>query len=310
MNSYFSGISFIWAIIGMAFLLALCGLWSWFSHKRLAKEAKTDWAYRVDNNMQDLRLNEAAFVRAYKKVNGPRLSTHFALGAGLILILTPIAFALINVALWGVWKLNDESRVFEPGYLVWQFSIFFSLIAVWALIGAAVARRYHGKAPGLMRDELMIERGGFVPDRPMIVGANPAHILSNPDQSKHYQKWFSEILLMEHHHDKNWNGTGHACDEYRHPQEDAVICVHTPLDDKIMDETTHPFFFVKAHAREGVEQTPYTIIIKSKYMAEGFEEILSLGIEADSVTGKPHSRMRSLSHQNIEFYWYGPNADL
>ena len=145
---FWRGISFLWALAAIAVLAAIFGLRTWLAYRRLTAEAEAEWDYQVSENMQDLRLTKTAFVLAYRKVNAPRTSLYFASAFAAILLLTPIAFGLINFGLYGIWKLTDESRVFEPGYLVWEFSIFFALIAVWALIGANVARRYHRNAPG------------------------------------------------------------------------------------------------------------------------------------------------------------------
>ena len=173
MTVFFNGISFVWVLVALAVFVTILGLRAWLGYRGLSAEAAADWDYRVTNNMQDLRLNKDGFVRAYRKVNAPRLPLYLAGGAALILALTPLVFGLINVMLWGVWKFSDESRVFEPGYLVWEFSIFFGLIAAWALIGAGVARRYHAKAPALMRDEMMAERENFTPTEKLVVGPKP-----------------------------------------------------------------------------------------------------------------------------------------
>lgn len=293
----------MWAIGGLAALACVFGFWAFWARRRLGVEAATDWDYQIANNMQDLRLTKAAFVRAYRKVNMPRFSMYMAGGALLILALTPIAFALINVGLWGVWKFSGESRVFEPGYLVWEFSIFFALIAIWALIGAFVARKYHAGGPGLMRDELIEERAGFVPVRPLVVGANPVHIQVGTTNRAAYRKLFESALGLERQAVKNWNGTGHGCDIYS-DGSDMEICVHNPAKGKTLDKDSHPFFFTKQHAREDAIEIEYSIILKLENAHAVFEDIVGLGLPMDKKTGNKTSRLRSFRHESVSLYLY------
>ena len=50
--------------------------------------------------------------------------------------------------------VTAQSRVIEPGYLVWQFFLFFGMIAVWVAIAYLAARSYHRTAPGNLQYEL------------------------------------------------------------------------------------------------------------------------------------------------------------
>jgi hypothetical protein len=160
MTVFWSGISFLWALGAVAVLAMILSVRAFVAYKKLPGEAADDYDYRVAERMHDNKTSKQQYVHAYVRAHAPRTSAYFAATLAAITLLTFPAFSVINFALFGLWKASDESRVFEPGYLVWEFSIFFMLIMVWALIGAVGARLYHKKAPGLMRDELIKARMG------------------------------------------------------------------------------------------------------------------------------------------------------
>ncbi|HHL43606.1 MAG TPA: hypothetical protein ENJ42_08315 [Hellea balneolensis] len=158
MTVFWQGISFVWAIIGVAVIAAIYGVRAWLGYRRLERDADEDWEYRASEGMTDRNTTKEEYISAFKRVHAPRAQLYMAMGLVSILLLTIPAFGLINYALYWVWRLSGENRAFEPGYLVWQFSIFFFIILLWALIGAFFARAYHRKAPGSMRDELLKQR--------------------------------------------------------------------------------------------------------------------------------------------------------
>jgi len=71
-----------------------------------------------------------------------------------ILVATPVAMLGFERGLNFIYNLSGQSRVIEPGYLVWQFFLFFGMIAVWVSIAYFVAKRYHRKAPGNLQYEI------------------------------------------------------------------------------------------------------------------------------------------------------------
>ena len=302
MTVFFNGISFVWVLAILAVLALLSGARAWFSYRKLTQDAEADWAYQVAHNMQDLRLSEQSFVDVYRKVNAPRLPLYLAIGSALILGLTPIVLGLLNVLLWGLWKLNGSSRVFEPGYLVWEFFIFFGVIALWALIGASVARRYHANGPGLMRDELIAARQDFKPTQPLIIGPNPAHIVANSNHVS-YKKMFVDALGLRHSQDKNWQGLGHICDIFT-DGSDMQICVHTLPEDTDFDEAAHPYLIASTHAREDDEIIQFTLIRQMQNINTAFESIAGLGLKLEKITGHKSSQMRSFTHNNIDVFLY------
>ncbi|NIR61396.1 MAG: hypothetical protein GWO02_18820 [Gammaproteobacteria bacterium] len=72
-------------------------------------------------------------------------------------------------ALWRLgWRLSGEPPMFAEGLLMWQFYLFFGLIACWALIAGLVMQRYHRNRPRELRYELARER-----DRARSAGVAP-----------------------------------------------------------------------------------------------------------------------------------------
>lgn len=120
----------------------------------LSREAEEDFRYREANAMVPMGASRERYVAAYRRVNAPRLSLHAAGALWAVLLLTPVIAVVLEFLLELLWQATGQSRVFEPGYLVWQFFIFFGLVGTWAAIGWIAARLYHGRAPGRLEDEL------------------------------------------------------------------------------------------------------------------------------------------------------------
>ena len=118
------------------------------------REAQDDYEYRLAHKMMPEAVDRETFLRTYARVNGPRVSLHAAPALWGALIATPLIAIGLEFLLEQLWQATGRNRVFEPGYLVWQFFIFFSLMGAWAAIGWVAARRYHGNAPGRFEDEL------------------------------------------------------------------------------------------------------------------------------------------------------------
>ncbi len=137
-------------LMAVAFSLrALIGL------RGLRAEAEADYDYRVANGLHP-GVEESPFVETYIRVSRPRGAIHAAVALWAVLLATPVIAAVLEFLLELLWQASGQSRVFEPGYLVWAFFIFFGLLGAWAAIGYAVARRYHRRAPGRLEDELRL----------------------------------------------------------------------------------------------------------------------------------------------------------
>lgn len=145
----------LWAVFGpvalVALLLSVRALIGWAG---LSREAEADFTYRQQNEMIPPTITQDSFVKTYRRVNGPRAVSHAAIALWAVLLATPVIAKILEVLLDLLWKATGRSRVFEPGYLVWAFFIFFGLMGAWAGIAYLVARRYHATTPGRLEDEL------------------------------------------------------------------------------------------------------------------------------------------------------------
>lgn len=153
----FEGISFVWALALLGVIALIYGVRAFVGFRNVARDAQADYAFKADQNMIDRRLDQDGYIRAYKRFHNPRGLLYMAGGISAILILTAPALLLIQTLLHQVWIFSGRSRVFEPGFLVWQFIIFFSIIGIWATIAYFTARRFHKHAPISLRDEMLRE---------------------------------------------------------------------------------------------------------------------------------------------------------
>ncbi len=153
----FDGISVLWA----AALLALIGIFyagrALIGYRNVARDAEADFDYRQPQGMIDARLSKGGYIRAYRRSHNPRSSAYIAGTIAAILLLTWPAMGGVGFALEQLYHYTGRSRVFEPGFLVWQFMIFFSMIAVWVTIVSIGARRFYRFAPASFRDEMIKE---------------------------------------------------------------------------------------------------------------------------------------------------------
>ncbi len=147
--------SSLWFVFGL-FLLIACvfGLRAFLGYRRVAADAAADYDYKRANNMIPKSMGREQYIEIYKRVNDPRGLAYIAVGLGLIIITTPLLFFLLEQFLQLLYNLSGQSRSIEPGYLVWQFSLYFLVVMVWAAIAYIFARRYHRKSTGSLQYEL------------------------------------------------------------------------------------------------------------------------------------------------------------
>ena len=150
----FEGISFVWALVlmgSLALIFILRALLAWVQVRRDARE---DYNYKHTNAMVPDAIDRDAYEQIYRRVYGPRGPLHVAAAMIAILLITPVAMLGFEAGLNLIYNLSGQSRVIEPGFLVWQFFLFFGMIAVWVGIAYLAARQYHRKAPGSLQFEL------------------------------------------------------------------------------------------------------------------------------------------------------------
>lgn len=150
----FEGISFIWALVLMGVIAFVFALRAFFGWQQVRRDAQADFEYKKSNGMVDDTINRETYEQIYRRVYGPRGPLHVAGAMLAILIATPIAMKGFEAGLDLMYNLSGQSRVIEPGYLVWQFFLFFGMIAVWVGIAYLAARRYHRTATGSLQFEL------------------------------------------------------------------------------------------------------------------------------------------------------------
>lgn len=150
----FEGISFIWALVLMAVLALVFGIRAFMAWHSVRSDARADYEYKRSNGMVPDALDRETYEAIYQRVYSPRGPIHVAAAMLAILCVTPVAMYIFEAFLNLIYNLSGQSRVIEPGYLVWQFFLFFGMIAVWVGIAYLAARRYHSKAPGSLQFEM------------------------------------------------------------------------------------------------------------------------------------------------------------
>jgi hypothetical protein len=309
-------IPFLWILAGTGLLAIGFFLRMLFLSKNLEQEARSDWAYRVSENMQDLRLTEDAFVRAYIKINAPRGWKFLSMALATVTVISVPAFALIQMLLYKVWRdnLNEVSQmpqfrgrvaVLSDPVLVWQFSIFLAVIVFLVLVVALFVRQYYRGSPGLMRDELIFERAGFMPETKLTVGPNLAHLDAGADgySREIYKDIFEAALGLARRVEKNWRGSGHDCDIYSDGSE-MQVCVHTKINADGYSAATHPFFFAGDFARHDDKPVLYTIITLVPDAHIAFEKIRATGIVMTDISATKTSRKCSFASGSMAVFIY------
>jgi len=150
----FDGISFIWALILMGVLALIFGIRAFVAWMAVRRDAQADYEYKFSNGMVPDAIDRENYERIYRKVYNPRGPIHVAAAMLAILLVTPIALKGFEVGLNFIYNLSGQNRVIEPGFLVWQFFLFFGIIAVWVSIAYLAARHYHRSETGNLQFEM------------------------------------------------------------------------------------------------------------------------------------------------------------
>jgi len=149
----FDGISFLWALGLLTLIGALYSLRALLGFRSVARDAHEDYDYKQERGMLDGRLSREGYIRVFKRLHNPRRPAYVAAAIFAIIILTWPIMGALSFLLEQLYQLTGRNRVFEPGFLVWQFCIFFGIIFSWTSIAYAIARRYHRLTPGTLKYE-------------------------------------------------------------------------------------------------------------------------------------------------------------
>lgn len=141
----------IFLMIGLYFLIkALLG------YGRISRDAETEFTFREKDGTLDTGKKDG-FIRAYRRFYAPRKDKYRGLGILAATLLTVPGIRLFEYVSEKIWIWAGKPYEFGPSTLLWQFMLFFALIAFWGLIFLLVAQIYHKRAPVTFRDELIKE---------------------------------------------------------------------------------------------------------------------------------------------------------
>ena len=150
----FEGISFLWAVGLLALIGTVYALRAFLGYRNVTQDAEQDYDYKKEHKMLDRRISREGYIRVFKRLHNPRRPAYIAATVFAILILTWPIMAAMSFLFELLYQFTNQNRVFEPGFLVWQFMIFFGLIFSWTAISYLMARRYHRLAPGTPKYEI------------------------------------------------------------------------------------------------------------------------------------------------------------
>ena len=151
------GISFVWALVILGAIIAVYGLRAAWGYRTVAQDARDDYDYKIQNGMSVHGLSREGYLSVYRRLHNPRAPLYVAATLAAIVLSTPVLFVIISFLLEQLYQFTGRSRVFEPGFLVWQFSIYMMILGAWAGIAYLGARTYHRRAPGTLSQEIAKE---------------------------------------------------------------------------------------------------------------------------------------------------------
>ena len=151
------GISFVWALVILGAIIAVYGLRAAWGYRTVAQDARDDYDYKIQNGMSVHGLSREGYLSVYRRLHNPRAPLYVAATLAAIVLSTPVLFVIISFLLEQLYQFTGRSRVFEPGFLVWQFSIYMMILGAWAGIAYLGAGTFHRRAPGTLSQEIAKE---------------------------------------------------------------------------------------------------------------------------------------------------------
>jgi hypothetical protein len=178
----------IWFFLGLLAVVAIVGALYWRWSRRVEAEvaegAEIEWA-RLQESDPDLLqgMDRAKFDVVYRRVHFPRFPAYALACLCAFAASLPLTFGILAAGslIWERIGLSPNTPAIADRYLVEEgrmriitaappeaamyvvedfarFYYFFGVVAVWLLIVAYFMRRYHGRRPGYLRDEIIRAR--------------------------------------------------------------------------------------------------------------------------------------------------------
>lgn len=147
-------------IIALALALAVIfALRAVLSYRLLSADGAEEYVYRQSENMLCSTISQADFVSAYRRVNAPRGALYAAILFFCNAALTVPLLSFLTFAFEYLWRYSGQSRVIEPGYMVWSMMLCAGVILGWGLMSYLIMSRYHARTPGTLEQELRLLSG-------------------------------------------------------------------------------------------------------------------------------------------------------
>ena len=118
-------------IFGVGAIALFYALRTLVGYQQVWRDSESDYSYKMSQGMVPEGLSRDGYLKAYRRFYAPRGAAHVAGALGAILFLTYPAITLIQILLDQAWIATGRGDVIHPGYLVWQFMIFFGILAFW-----------------------------------------------------------------------------------------------------------------------------------------------------------------------------------
>lgn len=146
-----------WTLVVLGFIALYYLIRAAIATLRVRRDAAAEFEYRKNEGSLELQAGREDYIRAYNRFHAPRRDWYLGLSGLIATLLTPPAIILFKVVSEQIWKMNGSPYEYGEGTLVWQFMLFFVLIAFWGAFFYLTAQIYHRRRPFSFKDELRKE---------------------------------------------------------------------------------------------------------------------------------------------------------
>ncbi|MBI1264600.1 MAG: hypothetical protein GC187_07685 [Alphaproteobacteria bacterium] len=154
----------VFAAAFAALMLACLARWA-LAVRALRNEARAEYGgRRRDRPASVAGVSEASFIALYVQSFQPRWALYAAIATGAALLVTPAALVGVASVYELIWRAAGAPEWGGQIGYVYQFSLFFGTIAIWAAIAGVVARVFWRRAPEPWSFALARARGEPIPE--------------------------------------------------------------------------------------------------------------------------------------------------